>query len=561
MKFSQFKYERPIYKEVKNEFIDMVERINNADNAVTQITQIDKLNELRNNVQSMSTIASIRYTIDTNDKFYEEEINYWDEYSPLYEELNSNFYEVVVNSKFKDEIINKWGLQFYNIAKLSLKGFSSEIISDLQKENKLCSQYTKLMASAKVQYNDKIYNLSQLGKFMNSDNREEREESSQAYYGYFEEKEEEFESIFDDLVELRTNIAKKLGFSNYVELGYVRMLRTDYDAEMVKTFRKQVLEYIVPVANKLYEKQEKRLNINKLTYIDENIEFLDGNAIPKGTSEEIIENGRIMYNELSKETSEFFEFMLENELMDLVTKEGKGAGGYCTYIPKYKSPFIFSNFNQTADDIDVLTHEAGHAFQLFMSRDIEMPEINFPTYESCELHSMSMEFITYPWMDLFFKEESDKYKFIHMSSAIKFIPYGIVVDEFQHIIYENPHISKIERRNIWRALEKKYLPHKDYSECEFLEIGCWWFKQGHIFKNPFYYIDYALAQICALQFWKKIKINKEEGWNDYINICKVGGKKSFLEIINIGNLDSPFEESCVSNVITEVDEYLSKIKM
>lgn len=389
--------------------------------------------------------------------------------------------------------------------------------------------------------------------------REERRTSSEAYYGYFKDNQEKFEELFDKLVKIRTNIANKLGFEDFVELGYIRMMRTDYNEKMVEKFREQVLEYIVPLANKIYKRQAERLNLEKLTYIDENFEFLSGNATPKCSSREIIENGKKMYKELSSETSEFFNFMLENELMDLVTKEGKGAGGYCTYIPNYKSPFIFSNFNQTADDIDVLTHEAGHAFQLYMSRDIDMPEINFPTYESCEIHSMSMEFITWPWMELFFKEDSEKYRFIHMSSAIKFIPYGIVVDEFQHYVYKQPDLSKEERRNVWRNLEKKYLPHKDYSGCEFLENGGWWFKQGHIFKNPFYYVDYTLAQICALQFWKKIREDKKGGWDDYINICKVGGRKSFLEIVKIGNLKSPFEEGCVSSVIDNIDGWLMSI--
>lgn len=559
MKFSDFEYKRPVYEDVKVEFLYIVVEIENSSTYKEQKEKIDKLNVLRNTVETMSTIASIRYTINTRDEFYEKEREYWDEYSPLYDELNSNFYKAIVSSNFKEDIIKDFGEQFFNIASYSLKSFSPKIIKDLQEENRLCSQYTKLMAGAKINYKGEVYNLSKLGKYMLGKDREERRTSSEAYYGYFKDNQEKFEELFDKLVKIRTNIANKLGFEDFVELGYIRMMRTDYNEKMVEKFREQVLEYIVPLANKIYKRQAERLNLEKLTYIDENFEFLSGNATPKCSSREIIENGKKMYKELSSETSEFFNFMLENELMDLVTKEGKGAGGYCTYIPNYKSPFIFSNFNQTADDIDVLTHEAGHAFQLYMSRDIDMPEINFPTYESCEIHSMSMEFITWPWMELFFKEDSEKYRFIHMSSAIKFIPYGIVVDEFQHYVYKQPDLSKEERRNVWRNLEKKYLPHKDYSGCEFLENGGWWFKQGHIFKNPFYYVDYTLAQICALQFWKKIREDKKGGWDDYINICKVGGRKSFLGIVKIGNLKSPFEEGCVSSVIDNIEGWLMSI--
>ena len=267
-----------------------------------------------------------------------------------------------------------------------------------------------------------------------------------------------------------------------------------------------------------------------------------------------------MYQELSQETKEFFDFMLENELMDLETKHNKSAGGYCTYIPDYKAPFIFSNFNKTSEDMDVLTHEAGHAFQLYMSRDIDMQEINFPTLDSCEIHSMSMEFITYPWMETFFKEDSDKYKFAHLTSAIKFLPYGVVVDEFQHIVYDNPDMTKDERKKVWRDLEKKYLPHRDYEDNEILERGCWFFKQGHIFKDPFYYIDYVLAQICAFQFLKKMEEDRISGWEDYLRICKVGGTQSFLQIVKTGNLISPFDDKCIEYIIKNLETNIEKFE-
>ena len=559
MKFSEFDYKRPDYNEIKVLFKNILEKINISNTYEDQKRAIEELNTMRNEIESMSTIASIRYSINTESDFYVKEREYWDEYSPLFEELNSLFYKSIVNSKFKDDIINDYGQQFFKICEYSIKSFSSDIIEELQEENKLCSEYTKLLASAKIEFEGEERNLSGLGSFMLSKDRNVREKSSKAYYGYFEENEDKFDEVFDKLVKVRNDIAKKLGFKNFVEVGYIRMMRTDYNADMVSNFRKQVLKYIVPLAGELYKRQEKRLNLNKLTYVDENFEFKSGNARPKGDPEYIIGKGKQMYSELSNETKEFFNFMLENELMDLVTKKGKAAGGYCTYIPNYKSPFIFSNFNETADDIDVLTHEAGHAFQLYMSREIEMPEINFPTFESCEIHSMSMEFITWPWMELFFKEDTQKYKFTHMSSAIKFIPYGVLVDEFQHYIYENPNMSKDERKSTWRNLEKLYLPHKNYEGCDFLEKGTWWFKQGHIFKNPFYYIDYTLAQIWSLQFWKKVRENKTEGWEDYIRICKVGGRKSFLEIIKIGNLNSPFKDGCVESVIDNIKCWLDSI--
>ncbi|MGL5099558.1 MAG: M3 family oligoendopeptidase, partial [Fusobacteriaceae bacterium] len=326
------------------------------------------------------------------------------------------------------------------------------------------------------------------------------------------------------------------------------MRRTDYNPEMVEKFRNQVQKYIVPLASELYEKQRKRLELDELKHYDEKFEFSDGNAIPKGDSNWILENAKKMYDELSPETSEFFSYMMNHELMDLVTKKGKSAGGYCTYIWDYGSPFIFANFNGTSGDIDVMTHEAGHAFQVHLSKWVGIPGLNC-TYESAEIHSMSMEFFTWPWMELFFKEDTAKYKFTHLGGAIKFIPYGVTVDAFQHFIYENPEATRAERKSAWRELEKKYLPHKNYSESDFLERGGWWFQQAHIFKVPFYYIDYTLAQICALQFWKNMKEDREGAWQDYINVSNVGGTHSFLELLERGNIISPFVEECVPFVI------------
>ena len=558
MKFNEYKYERPNYEEVKKIFLELVEKINIANSYEDQHEYIMELNNLRKHIETMSTLASIRNSINTADEFYDKEKDYWDEYGPLYMELNTDFYKAIVNSKFKENIKKDYSEQFYKICENALKSFSTEIIGDLQEENKLMSKYTKLLASAKISYKGEELNLSGLYKYMLSDDRSIREESSKLYYNYFADNEDEFDNIYDELVKIRHNMAVKLGFNNFVELGYIRMDRTDYTPNMVDNLRKQVLEYIVPLCNELYEKQRKRLKLDKLTYVDENIEFLDGNAEIKGNSKYIIENGIKMYNELSKETKEFFDFMLGKDLMDLETKHNKSAGGYCTYIPNYKAPFIFSNFNGTSEDMDVLTHEAGHAFQLYMSRYIEMQEINFPTLDSCEIHSMSMEFITYPWMEIFFKEDTDKYKFAHLSSAIKFLPYGVVVDEFQHIVYANPHMSKDERKKVWRDLEKKYLPHRDYEDNVILEKGCWFFKQGHIYKDPFYYIDYVLAEICAFQFLKKMEEDRESGWQDYSNICKIGGTQSFLEIVKTGNLISPFEDKCMKSIIKSLRENIIK---
>lgn len=558
MKFSNFKYIRPNFEEYKYNFLNLLKCINENSDLQTELDVIKEINILRNNIDTLSNIAQIRHTINTEDKFYSDENDYWDEFSPLYQELDTDFYKVLLNSKNLEGLKKELGEQFFNLIENSINAFSSAIIPDLQEENKEASKYVKLLASAKILFDGKIHNLSSMTPFILSNDRETRKRALEAKYTFYIQNEEKLDEIFDNLVKIRDRIAKKLGYKNFVELGYIRMNRVDYNPDMVKNFREQSLNYIVPLATTLYEKQRKRLGLDELKYYDERFEFSDGNPTPKGNPEWIIEQGRKMYHEMSKETAEFIDFMLENELMDLVAKKGKAGGGYCTFIPNYQSPFIFSNFNGTSDDVDVLTHEAGHAFQAYRSKWIKIPELLWATYESSEIHSMSMEFFAWDWIENFFKEDTEKYFFSHLGGAIKFIPYGLLVDEFQHIIYEKPELTPNERKEVWRELEKKYKPHCNYSENPFLEKGGYWFQQGHIFENPFYYVDYTLAQICALQFWKKMRENRNSAWSDYLNLCNIGGTKSFLNLLKHANLKSPFEDGCVEEIILEIKKYLEK---
>ncbi|MBM7871194.1 M3 family oligoendopeptidase [Clostridium pascui] len=559
MKFSEFKYERPNIKEIKGKFNILLEEFKNSNTFEKQNKIMENINKLRSEFESMAQIAEIRHTINTTDKFYEEEQDFLDTNMPLYEEVISDYYKALKSSKFKEELEAKWGIQLFDMAELSIKTFSTEVISDLQEENKVSSEYTKLLASAKIIFEGEERNLAQMAPFMQSKDREVRKKASEAKYKFFEEHEKEFDNIYDRLVKIRTRIAKALGYNNFVELAYDRMLRTDYNKDMVKNFRKQVEESIVPVCQELVEKQRKRLGLSNMSYYDLDFKFKTGNAKPHGDANFMVNNAKNMYNELSKETGEFFDFMVRGELLDLVAKKGKASGGYCTYISEYKAPFIFSNFNGTSGDVDVLTHEAGHAFQVYSSRDYEIPEYQFPTYEACEIHSMSMEFFTYPWMNLFFEEETEKYKFSHLADALLFIPYGVSVDEFQEKIYENPDMTPEERKNTWRGIEKKYLPHKKYGGNDFLEKGGYWQQQRHIYESPFYYIDYTLAQLCAFQYYVWSMENREKAWESYVKLCKLGGSKSFLNLAFEAGLKSPFEDGIVREVVDKIKKELLSV--
>ncbi len=559
MKFKDYKYERPDLEQIGGEIEALLTKFNQVETFEEQNKIVEEINKIRSNVETMGNLVYIRHSINTEDEFYAKEQDFLDENMPLYQNIVVKYYNELINSKFRPELEKVWGKQLFNLAELQLKTFSEEIIEDLVKENKLVTEYDKLIASAKIDFEGEIRNLSQMTPFKQSKDRAMRKKAYEKYIEFFEENESEFDRIYDELVKVRDTMAKKLGYENYVGLGYDRLSRSDYNSEMVANYRKQVYEDLVPIVAELKDRQRKRLGLDEMKYYDEPLEYLTGNATPKGDPDWILENGKRMYKELSKETHEFFNFMVERELLDLVSKKGKMSGGYCTFISDYKSPFIFSNFNGTSGDVDVLTHEAGHAFQAYMSRNLEVPEYGFPTYEASEIHSMSMEFITWPWMELFFEEEVDKYKFSHLAGAVNFIPYGVTVDEFQHFVYENPEATPEDRKAKWREIEKKYLPFRDYEDNDFLNRGGYWFRQGHIFASPFYYIDYTLAQVCAFQFWINIRNDRDTAWDNYLKLCKAGGSKPFLELVELAGLKNPFLDGTIKQVVEPIKEWLDNV--
>lgn len=561
MKFSEMTYVRPDIEAISKEIKEIIEKINKSQSVDEQFQAYKEFTHITSKINSMGTIAYIRNSINTEDEFYDKEKEFYDENTPIIEELISDFYKAFVSSKFRKELEEKLGSLLFENAELDLKAFDPIIIPDLQEENKLVSEYIKLMASAQLDFDGKKVNLSQLRLYMESPDRAVRKEAFKKRTEFFNDNKEKFDEIYDKLVKVRTAMAKKLGFENYVELGYVRMRRNCYGPEEVAAFKEEVKKYMVPLSLRIEETRKRMLDLEKVTFIDAPLYFKDGNPKPQGTPEEIFESGRKMYDELSKETSEFFHFMLENELLDCLGRKGKAPGGYMTYIPDYKSPFIFANFNGTSGDIDVLTHEAGHALNGYLAKDLEIVEYQAGTNETCEVHSMSMEFFTMPWMKLFFGDRTENYKYMHLAAALIFIPYGCAVDEFQHVIYNNPDMTPQERKDAWKRIESEFQPYLDYEDDEFFGKGGRWQAQTHIYSTPFYYIDYCLAQTCALQFRNLMSENYKAAWEKYLDFSKKAGTMTFNNLLKSSGLRSPFEKGCVKDVCEGSEKALEKLNI
>ncbi|PXV96110.1 M3 family oligoendopeptidase [Lachnotalea glycerini] len=552
MKFSDMPYQRIDFDTTKKQFEEIIREFANASSGEEQFEIHKKYYQISNEVETMITIAQIRHDIDTKDEFYDKEQAYYDEITPILSNLKVKYKKQMYESPYKSYLENKIGQVAFKNIEISLKAYDEKLIPLMQEENTLITSYDKLIASASIDWDGETLNLSLIKKYLTNQDREVRQKAYDKFCEFFEENADELDDIYDKLVKNRTRQARELGYDNYLQLGYYRMNRNCYDIKMVESFRNQIKKYFVPFAESLHNRRKERLGITKLSYIDEGVYFLNGNPTPIGTPDEIMEQGQKMYSELSDETKEFFDFMTENQLFDVLGRKTKKAGGYMTYLPLYHAPFIFANFNGTSGDIDVITHECGHAFQGYISGKDPIKEHADITMETAEIHSMSMEFFTEPWMKQFFAERTDDYLSMHLEAAAAFIPYGCMVDEFQHIVYENPDMTPKERHYAWNQLEKVYRPHMDYSGSAFFEKGGFWQKQLHIYDYPLYYIDYCIAQTCAFQYKVWMDENFEEAWKSYIKLCNLSASDFFTNMVKEVGLDSPFENRCIEEIVNKL---------
>ena len=555
LKFREMPYERPDGEALKTSMRTLTEKLRAAGSYEAAKAVFLEKEKLSKHIQTLATLAQVRHTIDTRDKFYDEENGFWNQLSPELEEYSQEWTKAMLASPYRADFEKEYGTLMFLNAEIALKTFSPEIIPELQKENDLTTEYDKLIASAQIPFEGGVYTLSQLSPFKTGADDAQRLAAWKAEGGWYKEHQSELDRIYDELVHLRDTMGKKLGYKGYTELGYYRMGRNCYGKADVEKFRAAVRKYLVPVAESIYQEQAKRLGKTyPLSFADAALSFRSGNPRPCGDAEHILAHGQKFYDELSPETSAFFRMMRERELLDILSTEGKAAGGYCCTIPDYDVPFIFANFNGTQHDVEVVTHEAGHAFEAYLNAwRVPMDD---PSMEACEVHSMSMEFMAWPWAEGFFGKDTRKYLYSHLAKALTFIPYGTMVDHFQHEVYAHPEYTPEQRHDIWRDLLKVYMPWMRRDDIPFYGDGKGWQRQHHIYESPFYYIDYCLAQSVALQFWALTQEDHAAAWKRYMDLVKLAGTRTFRQLTDAAGLETPFGPEALRKVAAKAKEWL-----
>ena len=558
MTFSQIKYERVDMDALKSEIQARTEALRGALDFEEAEQAYLAMNELEGRtIRTMRTVAQIRRDIDTRDAFYDSEMKFYNRELPKVQSLKQKWTNALLSSPFRKQLEEKYGDVAFLNAELQNRTFCPELVEDLQKENELVSRYTKLIASAQIPFEGEMRTISQMEPWKLSSDDSLRRAAWKAEGKWYQDQGRELDAIYDELVALRDGMGRKLGHRSYTQLGYDRMKRNCYTEQDVEKFRVAVQSYVVPLCKRIYMAQAKRMGFEfPLSYADKDLAFRSGNPRPVGTPDDILAAGTRFYSELSPETREFWNGMMEMEMMDVRSKPGKAMGGYCTGVYSAGMPFIFANFNGTAHDVKVITHEAGHAFAFYVNRDRVPLDAMLPSLEGCEVHSMAMEFFAEPWSELFFGDDADKFRYTHLAERLCFIPYGTMVDHFQHIIYEYPEFGPEERHMVWQELLGVYMPWLRPDDIPFYGEGKAWQRQTHIYKMPFYYIDYCLAQTVALQFWAKIRQDRDAAWKTYMDYTKLGGSMVFTQLLADAGLRSPFDPECLKEIAQEAKDFL-----
>lgn len=557
-KVSDIPYERVKIEDVTAGIDRAIEKIGKATSADDVLAARDLFNDILCEFTTANALANARFTLNTKDEYYYGEKQYYDEVTPICEVKMLDYIDAFLNSRYIAEVekrINPVIIRSFEVRK---KAVSDKIVAEMQQDNALVTEYSKFVSELTYEFRGKKITLNELRKYAQDSDRATRKEAYCALGATLDENHEFIDGVFDRMVKNRDTMAKKMGYKNFVELGYYRMGRLDYDADTVKVFRENVLKDIVPVVTRLKKSVAEKLGIGHMRLYD-NDTYFDEDPKPVLDSVGILKAGQEMYREMSEETGDFMDMMMETDAFDVFTREGKWTGGYMTSFDKYHQPFIFANFNGTTADVDVITHEAGHAFAYYMSEATTPYELGLGGMETAETHSMSMEFFAWKYIDKFFGKNADKYRYKHLFDSLTFIPYGTIVDYFQQIVYERPEMTPEERDTEWKKLEDTFRPWMDADDVPYLSKGTRWQYQNHIFESPFYYIDYCLAQTIAIEFLAESQKDYDKAFKAYLQHASRGGSYVFTDLVKLAGLKSPFEKGALKEVAATAERLLNEL--
>lgn len=420
-------------------------------------------------------------------------------------------------------------------------------------EARLCQQYQKIIGAMMVSFDGKEQTLAQLARVLQETDRPRRQQAWELSARRRLEDRDKLEDIFDELLRLRGEIAKEAGFPDYRAYAFAINERFDYTPADCVRFQDTIEKSIVPLARALQRTRREKLGVAPLRPWDlavdpENLPPLK----PFTTPDEFVARTQTMMNRLDARLGESFAVLGANGLLDLESRKGKAPGGYQSTLEEARLPFIFMNAVGVQADVVTLLHEAGHAFHALAAREQRLGGYRGSPIEFCEVASMAMELMAAPHLEEFYaKDEADRARRQHLEGIIAFFPWMATVDAFQHWLYTHPGHSREERRAHWLSLMDRFGGIEDYAGYEAI-CGYVWHRQLHIFIHAFYYVEYGIAQLGALQMWRHARTNPANAVDLYLRGLSLGGSKPLPDLFSAAGLKFDFGAETIQPLVDDV---------
>ena len=543
---------------------ELVERELNCSSCLESL--ISDSSELAEHISEAGALLYIAMTCDTES---EEKrgafLDFVSNVRPKLSEFSDALNRRIVEHHSVDDLPERYGLMIRGM-KTDVDIFRKENIPLGVKQTELVTEAQAINGAMTVDFDGEERTIPQMRGFLESNERAEREAAWTAVAERRMLDSERLSQIFDDLVQIRHQMALNAGFESYTDYMFRAMHRFDYSIEDCIEFHESIEAVCMPILREINKNRQESLEVGELSPWDVNEKTGVGPDIhgreplrPFLTVDEMVEKLTKMFHEMSNDLGEKFDKLVEMDTLDLDTRKGKAPGGYQYYLEKSGVPFIFMNAAGLQGDLETMIHEAGHAFHSLYCGHLELiHERDYPI-EFAEVASMSMELLTHPGWDNFYSDEDvNRARRAHLEGVVFLLPWIATIDSFQHWVYSNPSHSREERGEVWLSIRDKFGSNMDWSgHSDFRELS--WQQQGHLYGAPFYYIEYGIAQLGSLQLWKTHREDPEKALEDYATAMTLGNTQSLPDLFSAAGLKLGFDEGHVSSLLDEVGVVLSEL--
>jgi oligoendopeptidase F len=439
--------------------------------------------------------------------------------------------------------------------------FKPENVPLQVEEAKLEQQYQETMAAMVVTFDGKEQTLQQMGRYLEEPDRALRQQAWEKIAARRLQDREKIEQIYDEMLKLRASIAQNAGLPSYREFAFRAKNRFDYTPKECEDFHQAVAELVVPLARKLQQRRKKLLGVSELRPWDLAVDVKNRQPLkPFSEVDVLVEKCRTIFNRIDPSLAADYDVLRQHKLLDLNSRKGKAPGGYQCSLEEARLPFIFMNAVGLHRDVETMLHEAGHAFHALAARDEPLLAYRSAPMEFCEVASMSMELLAAPHLSEFYSDaDAGRARRSHLENIILLLPWIATIDAFQHWIYTHPGHSRDERKAHWLSLQERFGGIESWTGHEDARAYMW-HRQGHLFGSPFYYIEYGIAQLGALQLWLKSKKDVALAVASYRKALSLGGSRPLPELFKSARIKFDFGPKTVKPLVNAIKRELKELE-